>query len=401
LKEVPFGSPDGRKLELSDVRDLSRMCLGAGIFLLGASALGSFFYAKQFAFSWLFAFSFYYSLCLGSLFWVIVHHATRSSWGTLVRRQAENLTALFPIVAILFLPILLDVWVGHNLYGWSDPASAVKSRVWQARLPYLHPLFFTLRAFGYFLFFILASRWLRQRSLLQDATGEGRISLGLSSGSCLLAPVFAAATTFSAFDWWMSLEERWASTIWGVYLLAFSIQGAMALWIVLVLALATRGYLPWVGPEHYHAMGKLLFAFTIFWAYIAFAQYFLVWYGNLPEETGFFIRRNHGSWQALSVALVYGKFGLTFLWLLSQGAKKDPRRLGWGAAWVLVMHGVEAYWIVLPVLHPEGMHLHWLDLTLWAGMGLVLGAFLLRCIASAGLYPVRDPLLIESVHLKN
>lgn len=401
MKREGSFSEGPQRVDPAEVRGVSRVCLGVGTFLLGVSALGSFWDPKQFVFSWHFAFSFYYTLCLGAFFWLLVHHATRSSWGTLLRRQLENVVALFPWVAVLFVPVFLDVWMGHNLYEWSDPAQVAKSFLWKARLAYLNPGFFSLRALGYLLFFVLASRYLCHQSLEQDRTGDPRVTLRLSSISCLLAPFFAGVTTFSAFDWWMSLEERWASTMWGVYLLALSLPAAMALWIGVILGLRARGYLGWVTQEHFHAMGKLLFAFIIFWAYIAFAQYFLVWYGNLPEETGFFIRRNHGSWQAVSVLLVYGNFGLTFVWLLTQGAKKDPRRLGIAAIWVVAMHVVEIYWIVMPVLHPEGPRVHWMDVTLWAGMGAVLVGFLLRTIAANPLYPLRDPLVEESVHLRN
>ncbi len=381
----------------------SRVLLGifllAGVASLIASFAGSFIDPKQAAFSWLFAFVFCYSLALGSFFWIILHHAANAGWSVAVRRQLENVAGLFPYLTFFFIPV---VFGAKLLYHWMDAEANQHDPLWISKRPFLNDAFFWVRAVLYFGFFGLASWLLRRFSTRQDVTGDVRLSIRLRKLSLGFLPLFAFGLTFSAFDWMMSLDFHWFSTMWGVYLFAGSAWSSMALLILIVTALKSRGYLSVVSLEHYHIMGKLLFAFTVFWAYIAFSQYFLIWYANIPEETSFFFHRTQGNWKFYSLFLIIiGHFFVPFVLLLTQWIKRQPALLCFICVWVLAMHVADIYWLIMPNLHAEGVQVSWMDITSLVGILSSLAFLFLRGIGKHALYPTQDPRLEESVHLKN
>jgi hypothetical protein len=189
--------------------------------------------------------------------------------------------------------------------------------------------------------------------------------------------------------------------MWGVYVFAGAAGAGMALLIIVVFALQKAGYLAFVNEEHYHIMGKLLFTFTIFWGYIGFSQYMLIWYSNIPEETTWFLRRNIGSWHTLSTALVVGRFFIPFLYLLFQYFKRDTRFLVPICFWVLAMHILDLYVIVLPFMHPAGFQVSIFDLLSLLAIGCPLAFIFLVRLSGASLFPTRDPRLLESLKLSN
>ena len=261
----------------------------------------------QFAFSYLFAFLYFFTILIGCLFWILLHHATDSGWGIVVRRQMENLAVLVPWMLLFFIPIFLT---RNDLWQWiadiSKPhlAPELKNKLDYFDL-HLGPVtipFFWLRAFLYFVYFGVAAFYFRNTSIKQDGDGDPKRSLQMRGVSFVGLILFAACLTLMAFDWMAALDYRWASTMWGVYIFAGSAGASMALIILVVFGLKHAGYLSFVNEEHYHMMGKLLFCFSIFWGYIGFSQYMLIWYGNIPEETEWFVRRNVESWNTLSIA---------------------------------------------------------------------------------------------------
>ena len=213
-------------------------------------------------------------------------------------------------------------------------------------------------------------------------------------------PALALCLTFSGFDWLMGLDYRWFSTMWGVYLFAGAAGASMSLLVLIVTAFKKRGYLTVVNDEHYHIMGKFMLAFCIFWAYIGFSQYMLIWYANIPEETIYFRIRNTESWWYFSQFLVVGRFFLPFPLLLFQATKKT-KLIDWVAVWILLMHLLDVYVIVLPALHPRGFSPSVLDLLALAGIGGILGWLFLRNVARSSLFPTRDPRLALSLKLTN
>lgn len=355
-------------------------------------------YTEQLLYSWLFAFSVFFTLSVGSLFWVILHHAVDAEWSVVVRRILENGAASFYYLWVFFIPIGLGVGV---LYTWwninpaTDPVLAAKT--W-----YLTHGAWITRACIYFPFFFVVTYLLRRYSTRQDKTGDPVYTLWSRRLARIAVLPFGVFLTLGAIDWLMALDYTWYSTMWGVYIFAGSAWSSMALLILVVYTLQTRGYLKGVVTvEHYHIMGKLLLAFTIFWAYIAFSQYFLIWYANIPEETSYFLRRNIESWNYMSTFLTIGHFVLPFIFLLFQAAKRDPKILSKIAMWIIFMQVVDMYIIVLPMLHDKGVHVHWLDLACLVAIGAPLAFFYLQNLGKYPLFPVKDPRLTASLKLTN
>ena len=215
-------------------------------------------------------------------------------------------------------------------------------------------------------------------------------------------PIFGLALSFAAFDWLMGLNYRWFSTMWGPYIFAGAAGSSMSLLVLVITALRSAGYMRGVVTlEHYHIMGKWMFAFCVFWAYIGFSQYMLQWYANIPEETQYYIVRNTESWWPLSLLLVFGRFFGPFAILLLQSIKKEPNRLAMVAGWILLMQALDMYLIVLPSLHGTGVRLSVWDLLCPVAIGCSLAFIYLRLVGRTSLFPVRDPRLIESLRLTN
>lgn len=354
---------------------------------------------KQAAFSYLVAFAYFLSLALGALFFVLVQFITRAGWSVAVRRVAENIMGVLPGFALLFLPIALGA---HSLYHWthSDAVAADPLLAWKR--PYLNTSFFYLRAAVYLAAWGALSWWYRQRSVQQDHSGDHDLTRRMqrASGPALL--VFAVTVTFAAVDWLMSLDPHWFSTIFGVYYFAGSVVAFFALLSVLSVLLSRRGPLDdIVTAEHFHDIGKLMFGFVAFWAYIAFSQYFLIWYANIPEETIWFAHRLEGSWMWLTIALALGHFVVPFFFLLPRTIKRKPVTLVLGASWVLLAHYLDLYWLVMPILHPHGAHPSLTDLCAFVGVGGVFLGGVAWLTARSALIPARDPRLAESLSFEN
>lgn len=389
------------KAEYFDYRGVGTKFLAimlVAVVALGLCVLGGIVDPKQFAFSWLFAFTFFFTICVGSLFWILVHHAVDADWSVVVRRQLENVASLFAVLAVFFVPVVL---LRDKLFKWmkmspaDDPLLAEKAA-------YLNQPFFWTRAVFYFAFFVIVAYLLRRNSTRQDKDGDPRLTLRTRYTVFPSLPLFAVCVTFAAVDWLMGLDFHWFSTMWGVYVFAGSALSSMCVLVLLMAALRSAGYLQHVVTiEHFHIMGKLMLAFTVFWAYIGFSQYMLIWYANIPEETIYFLRRNTGSWNTLNIIMVLGHFFVPFVILLFQGTKRHPALLCGVAVWILIMHLLDMYIIVLPVLHPAGFQPHWLDIVSVAAIGCTLAAIFLRRLGDHPLFPVRDPRLHTSIRLRN
>jgi hypothetical protein len=368
--------------------------LGAvGCAILGAAN------PKQFFFSWLVSFLFFLSLALGTLFFVLIQYATQGGWGIVVRRIGETVFATIPVMAALFVPLLFGL---NELYSWSVPGAAEHDPLLQWKAPYLNVPFFLIRAVLFFGIWSFIALLYYRRSRDQDATGDPAVSARLRrlAGPALI--VLALTQTFASIDWIVSLTPHWYSTMFGVYFFAGSFIGAIALLSVMAVAMRREGLLDTViTAEHLHDLGKFLFAFMVFWTYIAFSQFFLIWYANLPEESVWFKARLEGSWEFVSILLMAGHFGVPFFYLMGRAVKRRGWTLAIGGAWLLVMHFVDLYWQVMPTLHPEGVRLSVLDVAAFLAVGgCFVGAagWLMRRQA---LVPLRDPRLTESLAFEN
>lgn len=391
-------TPEGEFFETSRFAGLSLICGAIGLVGLILSFVGGFLSPVQFSFSWLFGFFVFFTLCIGCLFWTIVHHVVDAEWSVVVRRQMENIALLLPVLGVLFLPVLF--WKKY-LYRWMDVPLGVDPGL-DAKRGYLNWEFFLFRAIFFFVALTLIAWFLRRFSVKQDRDGNPRYTLLMRKLGFVGLPVFAFCLTFGAFDWVMSLNWHWFSTMWGPYIFAGTAGSSMALIILVTAALQKAGYLREVVTiEHYHIMGKWLLAFTVFWAYIGFSQYMLYWYANIPEETQYFIIRNTESWNVLSWFLVVFRFFVPFALLLPRYSKKKLPVLLCIASWIICMQVLDIYVVVLPALHGTGVHLSILDFLPLIGIGGTLAFFYLRIVGKTSLFPVRDPRLLESLRLTN
>ncbi len=350
--------------------------------------------------SWLFAYMLFLAIALGSLFFVLVHHLTGSRWGTTVRRIAEASMSTLPLFALLFVPVALGL---HDLYEWTHGDVVAKDDILQAKAGYLNETFFYVRVVVYFAIWIGLSVYLGKLSIAQDKGDGMKYLQKMRSASAPGMLLFSLSLTFAAFDWLMSLSPHWFSTIFGVYYFAGAAQGMFAMLIVIAMMLQRGGMLHrMITVEHYHDLGKFLFGFTVFFAYIAFSQYFLIWYANIPEETEWFLHR-WGPWAGLSLAMVFFTFVLPFVVLLSRMAKRALPVLLVGAIIVLVGRALDMYWLVFPSLdhHGHGPHVSWMNFTALIGIGGMYFGYLCWRLGKHALVPVGDPLLRSSMGHEN
>jgi hypothetical protein len=371
-------------------------CAVVGVALCAILGMGN---PKQFYFSWLVSFLFFLSLALGAMFFVLIQYASQGAWGIVVRRVGETIFAAIPVMAVLFVPIALGV---HDLYEWAHPGVAEHDPLIRWKAPYLNVPFFLLRAAVFFALWSFIALLYYRLSRRQDVTGDHAVSARLRRLAGPAIIVLALTQTFASIDWIMSLTPHWYSTMFGVYFFAGSFVGFIALLSIVAVAMRGAGLLDAViSTEHLHDIGKFLFAFTVFWAYIAFSQFFLIWYANLPEEAIWYKARLEGSWKIVSILLMAGHFGVPFLYLMGRAVKRRGSTLALGGAWLLTMHFVDLYWQVMPTLHPEGLRPSVLDAAAFLAIGGCFVAAVGWLMRRQALVPLRDPRLRESLAFEN
>jgi hypothetical protein len=374
--------------------------IGFGLAIVGAFALALFGAGDpgRFFAAWLVAFTFFLSIALGCLYFVLIHTAMAGSWGIVVRRIAENAAATIPLFALLFLPIVFGM---HSLYHWTHADAVAHDHLLQVKQPYLNEAFFYTRAALYFVVWSAIALWYRRLSRRQDTDRDPALTQRLRRYSGALLVPLAVTHTFAAFDWLMSLAPHWYSTIFGVYAFAGGLVAGFALMALAAVALQRGGLVPGITTEHFHDLGKLLFAFTVFWAYIAFSQFFLIWYGNIPEETIFYKVRLASGFEALTILLALGHFVVPFFFLMPRTTKRNAATLVAAALWLLAMHWVDVYWLVVPSIEGLSARPGIVDFAaMLAAGGAFLGAFGLLLVRSP-LVPHGDPRLPESLAFEN
>jgi hypothetical protein len=355
------------------------------------------------AHSYLVAVCFCLSIALGALFFVALQHLTGAGWSVVVRRIAEALAAPLPVFGLLLLPILVPLFFGSGtLYPWNDADVVGKDPLIQAKTPYLNATFFVIRCTFYILVWSLMARFFWRNSLDQDEARNDEPTLRMRKWSGPLIMVYAVIINFAAFDLLMSLDPHWFSTIFGVYFFAGSAVAICAALPLIAWGLQRLGVMgEELTTEHYHDLAKLLFGFLLFWAYIAFSQFLLIWYANIPEETVWFARRQSGSWTLIGLLLIFGQFALPFCGLMSRAARRSRGKLLFWAAFALTMHWIDLFWLVLPQYDTAGFTISLLDPLTMLGVGLIYAAATLRVAAGTRLVPKNDPLLAESLAFHN
>ncbi len=382
----------------------------------------------SYAYSWVFAFYFFLTLSIGGCFWTLLHNVSNSGWGTSVRRTYENLGSTYPWMFLFGLPLLCPQ-IQHFLYEWMNVHRAAPGDVkehlhhvnhllynkyWFMNIP-----FWYFRVAFYFFGLSAVIIGLRKLSTAQDTdpnpTTKRLFRARFHSTYTLI--IFALTITFTGFDFMMALDYTWFSTMWGVYLFAGAALNSMAVIVLVCTWLKSQGHLKHVtGPEHFHIMGKLMLAFTIFWAYVSFSQFFLIWYAGITEETRYFLIRNTGNWNIAMIALVFGHFVVPFVVLLQAWLKRNPKTLAIVAVYTLCMHVLDHYIISIP---ERGVSLgninhevfgdiqvsipgaFWGDIFAFVTIGSAFLFFLLRAVGQHSLYPCRDPRILESANHSN
>jgi len=370
------------------------LVIGAGGLVL--SGVGAFLNVDQFIRSWLIGFYFCLGLTLGSLALLMLQHLSGGQWGMVSRRIFEAASRNLPIVALLFLPILLRLPV---LFEWARP-EAVDNVIIHAKAGYLNTGFFIVRAVIYFAFWmllmVLLNRWSAEQDRGQATTPADSVRFRTVSAPGMLFLVLTV--TFASVDWIMSLDAEWFSTIFGLLTIAGWGLNAFAFAIIVLAMLQRSGAaVDILKPRHFHDLGKLLLAFTMLWAYLSFSQFLIIWSGNLPEEIPWYVKRTTGSWGYVAIALVVGHFFLPFLLLLSQDLKKRPAMLARVAAFIIIMRLVDVIWLVEPQFRPgTAFPIHWLDITVPVGLTGIWMFMFARNLRSRSLMPVNDPYFKEA-----
>ncbi len=341
-------------------------------------------------------------MTLGSIFFVMIFHQTNAGWTGTVRRQLENVMSLVPVCLLLFIPVLI---FGRFLFTWMDPAVTQGDMVYQAKSAYLNTPFFYARVVVYFTVWLIFSQRLYRLSIGQDTDGDKMRSFAARKMSSYGLPLMAFTSAFAAFDWIMSLDYHWFSTMFGVYFFAGFMGASIALCALTLIILRRAGVLDGlVTNEHLHDLGKLIFVFVVFWAYIGFSQYFLIWYANIPEETMWFQVRRTNGWMPYSTALVYGRFIIPFIILIPRPWRRSRRVLSLIAVWMIVFNIFDMFWMVRPtVTGVEGaaITITWLDVVGALGPVCIFFGLYVRRIMSNRLIPINDPRLDEAISHKN
>jgi hypothetical protein len=428
--------------------------VSAVVAVVGILALG-FGYGSdphRFAFSWLFAFIAFLTIALGNVFFVFISYLTGASWSVSVRRVAEIAGAAIPVFAVLFIP----VWFSrYELYEWAQlelaeraaeheihgdagdgllapdvahaqdhahepgeahgeehgaghgdahaehtPQHALHVELMEHKThSWLTSERIGIASFLYFIIWTLLAWFYFWRSTEQDLSKDPRHTVILKRFAPISAIVFGLSLTYAGFDWVMSLEPTWYSTIYGVYLFAGTVISGFSFLILLTMGMKSKGLLGnAVNVEHYHDISKLTFGFIVFWAYVGASQMLLIWYANIPEETVYYYYRWHvQGWKGVSIALILGHFFLPFVFLMSRQVKRRLPLLAFGCTWMIVMHIVDIYWFVMPNVDRTKLSAHWMDIAALLAVGGSYFTVVFFMLRRYPLIPIGDPRLHRSL----
>jgi hypothetical protein len=363
-------------------------------FVVGFAALllcfaGVFFDRQQFFRSYLTAYVFWLGVPLGCLGLLMIHHLVGGTWGFVIQRLLESAIRTFPVMALLFLPLLFGL---PDLFVWARPEAVAADPILQQKALYLNVPSFIVRAALYFAIWILVGSFLTKWSQQQDRTADAGLTQSLQTLSGPGLVLYGLTVTFSAIDWVMSLEPRWYSTIYGMIFMVSHGLVALAFVIGVAYFLSRREPLSQVAaPWVFQDLGNLLLAFVMLWAYLSFSQFLLVWVENLQHEIPWYLHRMIGGWGALGVGLIVLQFALPFLLLLSRAVKRKAAMLCCVALGIALMHQIEIFWFVAPTFHPGGFSLHWTAVLAPIGIGGVWFAAFLAQLKGRALLPFHDP----------
>lgn len=349
--------------------------------------------------SYLVAFAYTCAVGLAAFFFVMVQFLSGSAWSVTMRRIMENLMVTLPVGALLFVPLAFGL---KHIYPWTNPELTAASELLRAKSGFLDETFFIARTYGYFIFWSIWIFAIYRQSVKQDTSHSIRQMNIASRWSAPGLFLGVAVGTLAAYDWLMTVEPSWYSTIFGLYYLADGAVLFFSTMILICLAFRKAGVLDKeINIEHYHDLGKWLFAMSCFYTYMAFSQFLLIWYANLPDETQFFRHRMPGTWLYISLSLPFIRFFIPFFTLISRPAKRNLKVLGFMAVWSLAVVYLDLYWVVMPVFYPNGPQIHWLDFATLGTTVSVVGLVFWSRFRKRAMVPVGDLRLEQSLHFEN
>ncbi|PYQ98197.1 MAG: hypothetical protein DMF97_13020 [Acidobacteria bacterium] len=380
---------DTADVAIPELAGLQRRFLLAGAAGAAVSLVGLLLTPRQFLQSYLMAYMLCLGVTLGCLALGMVHQLSGGAWGVVLRRSIGAASRVLPVMTAMFLPIAIGM---SFLYPWTNADLVAHNELLQHKRLYLNTSFFLVRAAVYFTIWNALAYFLSAWSLEQDRSPDPRIASRmqrLSAGGLLC---YGLTITFASFDWLMSLDPEWFSTMYGVLIIGGQGLSAMAFLITIVAWLSRRPPLDRiVMPSHFHDLGNLMLAFVMLWAYFSFSQYLIIWAGNLPLEISWYQHRLDTSWRAVGVGLIVFHFAVPFVLLLSRATKRERAAIVKVAAWILVVRVVDLFWLIAPAFHPQGVSVSWLDVVLPLSLGAVwLGCFF-RQLRGRPILPVHDP----------
>jgi hypothetical protein len=399
-------TPTVASLKVEPFRGGSQLMMGggiAGLVLLAITLIaGGMTSPKDTFYSYLVAFAYWCGIGFASVLLLMIFHAVHARWMTILRRPVEAMASTMGIFLLLVIPVLIGM---KDLYSWIDPVAAGFDREALHKIAHkakwLNVNFFIVRSVLYILFATFVGWRLFGMSRRQDKEGGTEGLARMRRASAGLLPFMAIAITFAAFDWLMSLNPTWYSTIFGVYFFAGSFLSALSILAIVTWQANLKNLFGGgMNIEHTHSIGKLMLAFTCFWTYIAFSQLLLIWIAGLPEETPFYITRFKPGWAWMGIVLIFFHFFAPFGALLSRSLKRNPQKLSMVALWILCIHYVDIYWLVMPTLYKDGFTFHWTQPLAFAGVGLVAVAVGISRLRGRLPVPMRDPYLPESLRYR-
>jgi hypothetical protein len=371
------------------IKRLQQLALLVGAAFTVVFVIGLFLDRAQFFHSYLFAFSFWSGISVGSLALLMLQHLTGGGWGFVIRRILEAATRTLPLVLLLFVPIVAGA---DRIYRWTDHEEMAQHAALVEKVKYLNVPFFTIRAAIYFAIWLVLAFFLNRWSLLQDKTASRTVTKRMQklSGPGMVLLVFTV--TFAAIDWFMSLDPEWSSTIYGFIFVAGWTLSALAFVIAVLANLSKQEPMNGIVAHlHFHDLGKLLLALVMLWSYFAFSQFLIIWSGNLPEEIRWYLPRTRGMWGALALSVIVLHFAFPFLFLLSRSLKRNAGKLVIVAVLILVMRLVDLIWMIAPTFTGEHFHISWMDIVAPVALGGLWLAFFAWQLGRRSLIPINDP----------
>jgi hypothetical protein len=345
--------------------------------------------------AYLVSFFFFVSLALGGLFFTALQHLTSAGWSVGIRRLPEAFTSFLPVTAVGAVLLFLG---GSKLFVWLDPHAVAEDTILQAKTGYLNVTFWAIRLFVFFALWLFFKKNIIGNSLRQDVSGDENLTRRSLPFSIAFILIFAISYSLFSVDSLMSLQPHWFSTIFGIYCFAGLFQSTLALIAMTMIVMMHKGLVRgYITDHHLHDMGKFVFAFTIFYAYIAFSQFLLIWYANLPEETEFYWNRMYGGWLWISIGIAVFKFIVPFFALLPRWAKRKHCHLFMVCALILVMQYVDVYWIVYPNFNDNHLVFSLWEVLIFLGFAGGFGLVVMTFLSKHSLVPIKDPRLHESM----